>query len=172
MTETVTTCLLNPRATWQLSWERIGTWGRPWRRCVQHGDVLIILPFSNWSRPRLHLGDVLIILSFFFFFSKYGVEAFLSTLLVGKPRRTASLGSFALAAAQIGQFMKFDEMSETSINHGGLSSAGSAPHPGAVVRVVANHDGVVPGCLGKGTTIADVVLDVVDDGALKDPAER
>ena len=60
MTETVTTCLLNPRATWQLSWERIATWGRPWRRCVQHGDVLIILPFSNWSRPRLHLGDVLI----------------------------------------------------------------------------------------------------------------
>ena len=41
MTETVTTCLLNPRATWQLSWERIATWGRPWRRCVQRGDVLI-----------------------------------------------------------------------------------------------------------------------------------
>ena len=60
MTETVTTCLLNPRATWQLSWERIATWGRPWRQCVQRGDVLIILPFSNWSRPRLHLGDVLI----------------------------------------------------------------------------------------------------------------
>ena len=60
MTETVTTCLLNPRVTWQLSWERIATWGRPWRRCVQHGDVLIILPFSNWSRPRLHLSDVLI----------------------------------------------------------------------------------------------------------------
>ena len=42
MTETVTTCLLNPRATWQLSWERIATWGRPWRQCVQRGDVLII----------------------------------------------------------------------------------------------------------------------------------
>ena len=41
MTETVTTCLLNPRVTWQLSWERIGTWGKPWRRCVQRGDVLI-----------------------------------------------------------------------------------------------------------------------------------
>jgi hypothetical protein len=60
MTETMTTCLLNPRATWQLSWGRIATWGRPWCWCVQHSDVLIILPFSNWSHPRLHLGNVLI----------------------------------------------------------------------------------------------------------------
>ena len=28
-------------------------------------DVLIILPFLNWNRPRLHLGDVLIIPSFY-----------------------------------------------------------------------------------------------------------
>ena len=37
------------------------------------------------------------------------------------------MGGFALVATQIGQFMKLDEMSETSISHGGLSSAGSAP---------------------------------------------
>ena len=48
-------------------------------------------------------------------------------LSVGKPPRTTLMGGFALAAAQIGQFMKFDEMSETSISHGGLSSVGSAP---------------------------------------------
>jgi hypothetical protein len=41
MTKTVTTCLLNPRATWQLSWGRIATSRRPWRRCVQRDDVLI-----------------------------------------------------------------------------------------------------------------------------------
>ena len=60
------------------------------------------------------------------------------------------MGAFALAAAQIGQFMKLDEMSETSISHGGLSSAGSAPRLGVVVRVAADHDGVVPGRLGVG----------------------
>ena len=69
---------------------------------------------------------------------------------------------FTLAAAQIGQFMKPNEMSETSISYGGLSSAGSAPCPGAVVRVVADHDGVVPGCPSKDTTVTDVVLDVAD----------
>ena len=47
-------------------------------------------------------------------------------LLVGKLSRTASIWGFTLAAAQIGQFMKLDEMSETSISHGGHSSAGSA----------------------------------------------
>ena len=68
--------------------------------------------------------------------------------------------------------MKFDEMSETSISHGRHSSAGSAPRSGAVVRVVADHDGVVPGCPSEGTIVADVVLDVADDGALEDPVER
>ena len=48
-------------------------------------------------------------------------------LLVGKPPRTTSMGGFTLATAQIGQFMKFDEMSETSTNHGGHTSAGSVP---------------------------------------------
>ena len=38
-----------------------------------------------------------------------------------------SMGGFTLAAAQIGQFMKFDEMSETSIGHSGHTSAGSVP---------------------------------------------
>src|SRR5579883_245861 len=52
--ETVEVCRLNPNRTWRLSWRRLGTWGRTWRACVQHGDVLIILPFLNWSRPRLH----------------------------------------------------------------------------------------------------------------------
>ena len=79
---------------------------------------------------------------------------------------------FTLAAAQIGQFLKLHEMLETSISHGGHSPAGSAPCLGAIIRVVANHDGVVPGCLGKDTTVANMVLDVVDDGALKDPSER
>ena len=82
------------------------------------------------------------------------------------------MGGFTLAATQIGQFMKLDEMSETSISHGGHSLAGSAPRPGAVVRVVADHDGVVPGCPSKDTTVTDVVLDVVDDDALEGPMER
>ena len=93
-------------------------------------------------------------------------------LLVGKPPRTTLMGGFALAAAQIGQFMKLDEMSETSISHGGLSSAGSAPRLGAIVRVADDHDGVVPRCPGEGATVTDVVLDVADDGALKDPTEQ
>ena len=91
---------------------------------------------------------------------------------MGKPPRTTLIGGGALAAAQIGQFMKLDEMSETSISHGAHSSAGNAPCEGAVVRVAADHDGVVPGRLGEDTTVTDVVLDVVDDGALKDPVER
>nr|CAB3472830.1 unnamed protein product [Digitaria exilis] len=32
-----------------------------------------------------------------------------------------------LAAAQVGQFMEFEEMSETSSSHGGHTSAGSVP---------------------------------------------
>ena len=82
------------------------------------------------------------------------------------------MGGFALAAAQIGQFMKFDEMSETSISHGGQSSVGSAHRPGVIVRVVADHDGIVPRGPGKDTTVTDVVLDIADDGALRDPMER
>ena len=82
------------------------------------------------------------------------------------------MGGFALAAAQIGQFMKLDEMSETSISHGGHSSAGNAPCPGVVVRVVADHDGIVPGHPGEDTTVTNMVLDVADDGALKDLVER
>ena len=82
------------------------------------------------------------------------------------------MGGFTLAAAQVSQFMKFDEMSETSISHGGHSSVGSAPYPGAIVRVVADHDGVILGRPGEGTTAIDVVLDVADDGALEDPTER
>ena len=85
---------------------------------------------------------------------------------------TASMGSFALAAAQIGQFMKLDEMSETSISHGGLSSARSAPRSDVIVRVAADHDGVVPRCPSEDTMVADVVLNVADDDALEDPSER
>ena len=48
----------------------------------------------------------------------------------------------------------------------------STPRLGAIVRVAADHDGVVPGCPGEGTTVANVVLDVADDGALEDPMER
>ena len=82
------------------------------------------------------------------------------------------MGGFALAAAQIGQFVKLDEMLETSISHGGLSSAGSAPHPNIIVRVAADHNGVVPRHPGEGTTVTDMVLDVTDDDALEDPMER
>jgi len=46
------------------------------------------------------------------------------------------------------------------------------PGIGAVVRVATDHDGVVPGCPNEGTTIADMVLDVADDGTLEDPTER
>ena len=91
---------------------------------------------------------------------------------MGKLPRIVSMGGFVLAAAQIGQFMKFDEMLETSISHGGLSSAGSAPRPGAIVRVAADHDGIVLGCPSEGATVIDMVLDVADDGTLRDPAER
>ena len=82
------------------------------------------------------------------------------------------MGGFALAATQIGQFMKLDEMSKTSISHGGLSSTGSAPRPGVIIRVAADHDDVVPGCPSEGSTITNMVLDIVDDGTLRDPAER
>ena len=92
--------------------------------------------------------------------------------MVGKPPRTTLMGTFALVATQIGQFMKLDEMSETSISHGGHSSAGSAPCLGAIVRVMADHDGIVLGCPGEGTMVADVVLDVVDDDAFEDLMER
>ena len=48
----------------------------------------------------------------------------------------------------------------------------SAPHPGAIVRVAADHDGILPRCPGKGATVTDVVLDVADDGTLRDSTER
>ena len=67
--------------------------------------------------------------------------------------------------------MKLDEMSKTSINHSGLSSTGSTPCPGAIVRVLADQDGVVPGCPSEGTIVTDVVLDITDDGTLEDPVE-
>ena len=55
----------------------------------------------------------------------------------------------------------------------GLPPAGGAPRSGAVVDVVADDDGVVPGCLGGGTPQSPVVmLDVADDGVLEDPAAR
>ena len=91
---------------------------------------------------------------------------------VVKPPDTLLMWGFALVAAQIGQFMKFDEMSETSISHGGHSSTGSAPRPGAIVRVVVDHDGIVPGRPGEDTIVIDVVLDIADDGALKGPMEQ
>ena len=82
------------------------------------------------------------------------------------------MGGFAIAVAQIGQFMKFDEMSETSINHGGRSSMGSAPRPGAVVRVAADHNGIVPRHPSEDTTVTAVVLDVADNDTLRDPTKR
>ena len=50
--------------------------------------------------------------------------------------------------------------------------AGSAPSPGAIVWVTADHDGIVPGCPSEDTMVTDVVLDVADNGALRDPVER
>ena len=55
----------------------------------------------------------------------------------------------------------------------GLPPAGGAPRSGAVVGVVADDDGVVPGCLGGGTPQSPVVmLDVADDGVLEDPVAQ
>ena len=68
--------------------------------------------------------------------------------------------------------MKLDEMSETSNSHGDLSLAGSAPRPGAIVSVAADHDGVVLGRPGEGDMVTDMVLKVVDDGTLRDLSER
>ena len=82
------------------------------------------------------------------------------------------MGGFALVATQIGQFMKFDEMLGTSISHGGRSPAGSAPRLGVIVRVAADHDGVVPGRPSEGAAVTGMVLDVADDGTLRDPMER
>ena len=93
-------------------------------------------------------------------------------LLVGKLLRTASMGGFAFVAAQIGQFMKLDEMSKTSISHGSLSSVGSAPRLGAVVRVATDHDTIVPGCPSEGATVTNMVLNIADGGTLRDPTER
>ena len=42
----------------------------------------------------------------------------------GKPPRTAPVGGFSLAAAQVSQFIKFDE---TSSSHGDHTSTGSVP---------------------------------------------
>ena len=67
--------------------------------------------------------------------------------------------------------MKLDEMSETSISHGDLFLVRSAPHPGVIVKVVADHNGVVPGHLGEGAIVTDVVLDIADNGTLRDPTE-
>ena len=36
---------------------------------------------------------------------------------------------------------------------------------------MADHDGIVPGCPSEDTRVTDVVLDVADDGTLRDPAE-
>ena len=46
----------------------------------------------------------------------------------GEPCRWGSCpGLCRLVAAQVGQFIKFDEMSETSTSHGGHTSVGSVP---------------------------------------------
>ena len=37
---------------------------------------------------------------------------------------------------------------------------------------MADHDGVVPRRPGEGTTVTDMVLNVADDGTLRDPIER
>ena len=61
--------------------------------------------------------------------------------------------------------------------------AGGVPRPGAVVRVVAGDDGVVPRRPGGDVAIGIAVVDdglvpgrpsrgVVDDGAFEDPAKR
>ncbi|KAL7199434.1 hypothetical protein ACSBR2_021660 [Camellia fascicularis] len=36
---------------------------------------------------------------------------------------------YHLAATQVGQFMKFEDQSETSSSHGGMTSAGAVPVP-------------------------------------------
>ena len=54
---------------------------------------------------------------------------------------------------------------------GGFPLAVGVPHLDAVVGVVADDDGVVPGCLGGGPPQSPVVtLDIADDGVFEDPA--
>jgi hypothetical protein len=53
-----------------------------------------------------------------------------------------------------------------------LGTRGELDPGGSVVWVVADDDGVVAGGPGEDSTVADVVLDVADDGSLGDPAER
>ena len=45
----------------------------------------------------------------------------------GKPLGTTSVEGFALVVAQVGRFIKFDEMSETSSSHSGHTTVGSVP---------------------------------------------
>ena len=47
------------------------------------------------------------------------------SLVGGEAAQDCVDGGFTLAAAQIGQFMKFDEMSKTSTSHGCHTSVGS-----------------------------------------------
>ena len=48
----------------------------------------------------------------------------------GKPPRTAPVEGFAPVAAQVDQFIEFDEMSETSSSHGSHTMTGSIPIQG------------------------------------------
>ena len=52
-----------------------------------------------------------------------------------------------------------------------VSPSNAASSQDVIVRVAADHNGIVLGCPGEDTTVTDVVLDVADDGTLRDPME-
>jgi len=52
------------------------------------------------------------------------MDSFWRALSERKMLRTAPVGGFALAAAEVGQFIKFDEISSS---HGGHTLVGSVP---------------------------------------------
>ena len=65
---------------------------------------------------------------------------------------------------------RLDVVVRVAADHDGVVPG--RPSGGAVVRVAADHDGIVLGRPDEGATVTDVVLDVADDGTLRDLAER
>ena len=69
--------------------------------------------------------------------------------------------------SSVGNVPCIDVVVRFAANHIGILPRRSGR--GAIIRVASDHDGVVPRCPGEDTTVTDVVLDVADDGALRDP---
>ena len=75
--------------------------------------------------------------------------------------RVLSVISFAVvrgSLSSVGNTPCADAVVRVVADHNGVVPG--HPAVGAVVRVAADHDGVVPRCPNEGTTVTDVVLDV------------